>query len=380
MRVAVFGLTVTSSFGNGHATLWRGLCRGLDELGHRVVFFERDVWYYARHRDVDAVPGCELVLYRDWEEVRPRAEAEVAAADAAVVTSYCPDALAATALARTAPLSVFYDMDTPVTLRHLARGEEVPWLGPRGLAEFDLVLSFTGGRSLTELRERLGARRLAPLYGSVDPASHRPVPSDPELAGDLSYLGTYAADRQEGVEALFLGPARRLPERRFVLGGSLYPEGIAWPSNLLRVRHVPPGRHPAFYCSSPATLNVTRGPMAENGYCPSPRLFEAAACGVPVVSDVWPGLETFFEPGREILLAESTDDVVGAVELGPERLARIGAAARDRVLAEHTARRRAEELVSLIESPPPEHRAVPVAAGAEERGDGAKAAGRQVEA
>lgn len=377
MRLAVFGLTVTSSFGNGHATLWRGLCRGLDELGHRVVFFERDVPYYARHRDVEEVPGCELVLYRDWEELRPRAEAEVAGADAAIVTSYCPDGLGATALARRARVAVFYDMDTPVTLRHLARGEEVPWLGPRGLADFDLVLSFTGGRSLAELRDRLGARRLAPLYGSVDPASHRPVAPDPELAGDLSYLGTYAADRQEGVEGLFLEPARRLPQRRFVLGGSLYPETIDWPGNVLRVRHVPPPRHPAFYGSSPVTLNVTRGPMAENGYCPSGRLFEAAACGVPVVSDVWPGLESFFEPGREILLAEGTDDVIGAVELGPERLARIGAAARERVLAEHTARRRAEELVGFIESPPAEARSL---ARPEPVEGGAEAALRQVEA
>ncbi|MFP3940011.1 MAG: glycosyltransferase [Thermoanaerobaculia bacterium] len=380
MKLAVFGLTVTSSFGNGHATLWRGLCRGLDQLGHRVVFFEKDVSYYARHRDVEEVPGCELVLYRDWEEVRPRAETAVGAADAAMVTSYCPDALAATALARRSPLAVFYDMDTPVTLRHLARGEEVPWVGPRGLAEFDLVLSFTGGRSLAELRDRLGARRLAPLYGSVDPESHRPVPADPDLAGDLSYLGTYAADRQEGVERLFLEPARRRPERRFVLGGSLYPETIDWPGNVLRVRHVPPPRHPAFYCSSPATLNVTRGPMAENGYCPSGRLFEAAACGVPVVSDVWPGLETFFEPGREILLARSTDDVVGAVELGPERLARIGAAARERVLAEHTARRRAEELVALLESPLPEPRRVPRGETVDGRPEAAESARRRVEA
>lgn len=350
MKLVIFGLTVSSSWANGHATLWRGLIRALGARGHRVIFFERDVPYYASHRDRNEVEGGELVLYPEWEVVRPLAERHLADADVGMLTSYCPDALAAAELILSSPVPVraFYDMDTPVTLARLERGEPVPYIGPRGLGDFDLVLSYTGGGALVELERRLGARRVAPLYGSVDTEVHRPVAPHPEYRADLSYLGTYSADRQEALEALFLEPAARLPERRFVLGGSQYPPEFAWRPNIFYKRHVPPPDHPAFYCSSPLALNVTRRPMARMGFCPSGRLFEAAACGVPVLSDEWEGLDEFFEPGREILIARDTDEAVAALELPREELARIGAAARERALAEHTAELRALELEALL--------------------------------
>lgn len=352
MKVVIFGLTVSSSWGNGHATLWRGLIRALGARGHEVVFFERDVTYYAAHRDQHEVRGGELRLYRDWDEVRPEAERELAEADVGMVTSYCPDGIAAAdlVLASRAAARVFYDLDTPVTLARLEAGGSVPYIGPRGLGDFDLVLSFTGGAALDKLRHRLGARRVVPLYGSVDPEVHRPVPPHPEYRADLSYLGTYSADRQEMLAELFLEPARRLPERRFIIGGSLYPADFAWSPNIHYKRHIPPPDHPAFYCSSPLALNVTRRPMAQMGYCPSGRLFEAAACGVPVVSDPWEGLAECFEPGREILLAHDADDVVAALSLSQEELTRIGLAARERALAEHTAERRALDLERILEN------------------------------
>lgn len=351
MKVVIFGLTVSSSWGNGHATLWRGLIRALGGRGHEVIFFERDVPYYASHRDQDRVQGGELRLYRKWEEVRPEAERQLAEADVGMVTSYCPDAIAAAdlVLASRAAVRVFYDLDTPVTLARLEAGEDVPYIGPRGLGDFDLVLSYTGGLALEELRRLLGARRVVPLYGSVDPEVHRPVPPHPEYRADLSYLGTYSEDRQDMLAELFLEPARRLPSRRFMIGGSLYPSDFAWSPNIHYKRHIPPPDHPAFYCSSPLALNVTRRPMARMGYCPSGRLFEAAACGVPVVSDPWEGLEACFEPGREIILARSADDVVAALALPREELARLGAAARARALDEHTAERRAIELEEALE-------------------------------
>ncbi|HJX27323.1 MAG TPA: glycosyltransferase, partial [Thermoanaerobaculia bacterium] len=197
MKLVIFGLTLSSSWGNGHATIWRGLCRALARLGHQVVFFERDVPYYASQRDLTELPGTDLCLYPSWEEVLPRAQREMADADVAMVTSYCPDGIAATDLVLDAdnPRRVFYDLDTPVTLARLEAGEPVPYIGPRGLSGFDLVLSYTGGAALTELSERLGARRVAPLYGSVDPEVHRPSAPLPQYQSDLSYLGTYAADR-----------------------------------------------------------------------------------------------------------------------------------------------------------------------------------------
>jgi len=351
MRLVVFGLTITSSWGNGHATLWRGLARGLARRGHRLTFFERDVPYYARHRDFTDLREGALHLYTRWEDAAALAARELAEADCAMVTSYCPDGAAASelVLASPIPLRVFYDMDTPVTLERARAGETVEYLLPGGLAGFDLALSFTGGEALRELERRLGARRALPLYGSVDPTVHRPVAPLEPFRADLSYLGTFAANRQAALERLFVEPARRRPHRTFVIGGSMYDTGFPWRANIKYVDHLPPADHPAFYGSAPLTLNITRAPMAAMGYCPSGRLFEAAACGTPALSDTWEGLETFFEPGREILVARTTNDALAALDLGPERLSRIGRAARERVLAGHTADHRAEELVTLLE-------------------------------
>jgi spore maturation protein CgeB/dTDP-glucose pyrophosphorylase len=342
MKLVIFGLTVSSSWGNGHATLWRALCRALAGRGHRVVFFERDVPYYARHRDLTALPGLQLYLYAGWEGALPLARQHLADADVAMVTSYCPDGIAAAdlVLSSPTPLRVFYDMDTPVTLTRLRAEEQVDYLSPHGLGDFDLVLSFTGGVALEELKTRLGARRVAPLYGSVDPEVHRPVPATDAYRADLSYLGTYAEDRQPTLNALFIEAARRLPRRRFVIGGALYPQGFPWAENIFFVHHLPPAEHPAFFSSSRLTLNVTRRAMAQMGHCPSGRLFEAAACGVPVLSDWWEGLDEFFAPGREILIARATEDTIGALQLPDEQLARIARLARQRVFDEHTAGRR----------------------------------------
>jgi spore maturation protein CgeB len=274
-------------------------------------------------------------------------------ADAGLVTSYCPDGVAAAELVLSAPVGVraFYDLDTPVTLASLREGRSPPYIGPRGLSDFDLVLSYTGGPALFELTRALGARRVVPLYGSVDPDLHRParVVDTASRRADLSYLGTYAEDRQATLDALFIEPARRLPHLRFLIGGAQYPQGFPWTDNLFFRRHVPPAEHPAFYAASRLTLNVTRRPMAEMGYCPSGRLFEAAACGTPILSDWWEGLDGFFEPGAEVLVARTTGEAVGAIGLPDEQLSRIARCARERALDEHTADRRARELESALD-------------------------------
>jgi spore maturation protein CgeB len=351
VKLVVFGLTISSSWANGHATLWRGLASGLARLGHSVTFFERDLPFYAPHRDLIEVPGGQLCLYRDWEEALPQARGVLAGCDVAMVTSYCPDGAAAGELVASsrAPLKVFYDMDTPVTLERALQGGPVEYVGARGLRDYDLVLSFTGGEALAALRDLLGARRTATLYGSVDPSVHHPVARQENYQSDLSYLGTYAANRQQALETLFLDPARRLPARKFVIGGAQYPADFPWLPNVFFVRHLPPSEHPAFYCSSALTLNVTRAPMAAMGWCPSGRLFEAAACGTPVLSDDWPGLENFFTPGEEILVARTAAEAQEALARTPAELERIGRAARDRALSDHTADQRARELVELVE-------------------------------
>jgi spore maturation protein CgeB len=350
MKLVVFGLTITSSWGNGHATLWRALCRALVLRGHRVVFFERDVPWYAEARDLTRCAGVEIALYADWEQARHLVDAHLRDADVAMVTSYCPDGVAASnaVLSSKAAARVFYDLDTPVTLDRLRAGERPSYLPPQGLGGFDLVLSYTGGAALNRLKSELGARRVAPLYGSVDPGLHRPGPATPAYRADLSYLGTYAADRQAALEALLVEPARRQPERRFVIGGSQYPDAFPWAPNIFFVRHMPPPEHPAFFSSSRLTLNVTRRAMAALGYCPSGRLFEAAACGTPILSDWWEGIDRFYAPGSEILIARSTEDAVAAINLSDSELRQVAQAARERTLAEHTADHRARDLEQAL--------------------------------
>lgn len=352
MKIVIFGLTISSSWGNGHATLWRALCRALASRGHTTMFFERDVPYYAAHRDLAVLSDGELVLYGSWDDAIATARRALADADVGIVTSYCADAISATELLLDSPAGIkaFYDMDTPITLGELRRGRNVGYIGRRGLSNFDLVLSYTGGRALRELVERLGARRVVTLYGSADPEVHHPAPTVDWCRGDLSYLGTYAEDRQAALRELLVEPARQLRDCRFVIAGAQYPEGFPWNPNIYFVRHLAPGEHAAFYSSSRLTLNVTRRDMAEMGYCPSGRLFEAAACATAVVSDWWEGLDQFFTPGEEILVAHRAEDVISALRLPEEVVRRIAAAARERALDEHTPERRAIEFEAAVES------------------------------
>jgi spore maturation protein CgeB len=336
MRIVLLGLSVSSSWANGHATNYRGLCRALLARGHDVLFLERDRPWYAAARDFDA-PWVRL-----YDSVAELAEYEedVRAADLVLVGSFVPDGVEvgewALATAAGGPVA-FWDIDTPVTAAKLAAGDE-EYLSRELVGRYDLYLSFTSG----PLLDRIGARRPRPFHCLVDAEHYRPVGAPKQWA--LGYLGTYSRDRQEALDRLLCAPAAARPEERFVVAGSQFPDELAWPPNVERFDHVAPAEHPRFYASQRMTLNVTRGPMAEAGWSPSVRLFEAAACGVPVVSDPWEGLETFFRPGAEILVATGPEDVFGFLHLPADELAAIGRRARARVLAEHTAERRAEQL------------------------------------
>ena len=347
LEITVFGLSITSSWGNGHATTWRALLRALAARGHRITFLERDAPWYRAHRDLPAASYCNIHLYRDLAELKRRFAGRVAESDVVVLGSFVPDGVAVArwlqAIAR--GVTAFYDIDTPVTLARLARGDH-EYLSPDMIPRFDLYLSFAGGPSLTRLERRFGAKRARALYCAVDPEVYRPL----ALSGhfDLGYLGTYSADRQPAVERLLIEPARTLPERAFVVAGPQYPTGLAWPGNVARLDHVPPDRHPEFYNRLRFTLNVTRADMVEAGWSPSVRLFEAAACGIPIISDDWPGLDEFLVPGREILIAHSTAEVVRYLTLGAQERAKIAAAARARVLRAHTAARRARQFESYL--------------------------------
>lgn len=350
MNFVVFGLSISSSWGNGHATIWRGLITALTKMKHEVTFFEKDVSYYAQNRDFEKLAGLNLILYNNWNEIKKDAENKIKQCDASIVTSYCPDAIVASELIFSSSnrVKVFYDLDTPVTLKNIEKGMWPPYILRSGLSNFDIVLSYTGGIALDKLKEVLGAKITFPLYGSADPLLHYPTCRMDKYYSDLSYLGTFAADRQEKIEELFVKPARLLKNKRFVLAGAQYPDNFPWTDNIYFIPHVAPPEHSCFYSSSTFTLNVTRSAMAEMGYCASGRLFEAALCEIPVLSDWWVGMDTFFYPGEEIVLVKSSNDVIEALCMSKKKRQALGKAARRRVLREHTAEKRAQELIGIL--------------------------------
>ncbi|MCU1353948.1 MAG: hypothetical protein JWM05_3157 [Acidimicrobiales bacterium] len=341
-RTVILGLSITSSWANGHATGFRALVAALARRGHDVLFLERDLPWYAAHRDQRRPRHGRVALYRSLPDLVGRFGADVAAADLVVVGSYVPDGLAIGRWVTQVATGVhaFYDIDTPVTLAALDRGR-CTYLDRDLVAAFDLYLSFTAGPTLTRL-EDLGARRAVAFPCFADPAAHRPEPV--AARWDLGYLGTYEVDRQPALERLLIEPARRRPDLRFVVAGSRYPDALDWPPNVERIGHVPPAEHNAFYAAQRFTLNVTRADMVRAGWSPSVRLFEAAACGVPVISDRWDGLGAFFADD-EIVVADGTEEVLATLDgASAADAAGVGARARRRVLDAHTADHRAAQL------------------------------------
>ena len=349
LRVVVLGLSITSSWGNGHATNFRALVRAMAGRGHDVLFLERDVPWYAEHRDLPDPPYGRTELYGSLEQLRDEHGTAVAEADLVVVGSYVPEGVEVGRWVQETADGVraFYDIDTPVTLAALSRGE-CDYLVPELIPGYDLYLSFTGGPTLDHLEQVLGSPCARTFYCLVDETAYAPAAVD--RTWTLGYLGTWSADRQPVLDELLVEPARSRPDEAFVVAGPQYPADIVWPANVERVEHLPPAEHVAFYNAQQLTLNVTRADMVRAGWSPSVRLFEAAACGVPVLSDWWEGLDAFFTPGEEILVARSAAEVVAHLDaVDEERRDRIGAAARRRVLAEHTAEHRVDELEGHVE-------------------------------
>jgi spore maturation protein CgeB len=345
MKLVVLGLSLSSSWGNGHATTFRALLKAYAARGHQILFLERDVPWYATNRDFAEPDWCTLRFYADLPALDQWRD-EIAAADAVIVGSYVPDGVeVARIVQRTARgVTAFYDIDTPVTLAKLERGD-FEYLSPDVIPGYDLYLSFTGGPTLRRIEQSYGSPAARALYCSVDPDNYRPL--DVPKKWDLSYLGTYSDDRQPTLERLLIEPARRLPHLNFVVAGPQYPGGIDWPANVERIDHCPPADHAEFYSASRFTLNVTRADMIAAGWSPSVRLFEAGACGVPVISDRWEGIDDLLRPGREIILADTADDVIRALSTDA---AAIGSAARSRILSAHTAAHRAAELETYLTS------------------------------
>ncbi len=350
MKIVICGLSITSSWGNGHATTFRALARALHGRGHEVTFFERDLEWYASNRDMPEPPFCRVHVYEQWKDILTMLRRELNMADAAMVGSFFPDGVPAIdeMLGSSAGVKAFYDIDTPITVSKLKAGD-AEYLRRDQIPELDVYFSFTGGPMLHELESHFGAPRAVPLYCSFDPDRYRSLEPDLRYKCDLSYMGTYALDRQLKFEELFCKPAQALPEKEFLLAGPQYPPDFKCPGNVRRIIHLEPEFHPYFYSSSLFTLNLTRREMVDAGYSPSVRLFEAAGCGSAIISDVWPGIESFFEPNREILLATSCADVRSFLEtLSASDAQEIGRKAQERVLDEHSATQRAIEFEQAV--------------------------------
>lgn len=339
MKLVVLGLSLSSSWGNGHATTFRALLSAFAARGHDMLFLERDRPWFADHRDLPDPHFGQLELYAELADLA-RWRGRIADADAVMVGSFVPDGVAVAQFVQhhARGTTCFYDIDTPVTLAKLARGD-FEYLSPEVIPGFDIYFSFTGGPTLRRIEQDFGSPSARALYCSVDDDSYRPLGVPKRW--DLSYLGTYSPDRQPTLERLLLEPARRCPDMRFAVAGAQYPASIDWPANVERIDHLPPAEHPRFYSESRWTLNVTRADMIAAGWSPSVRLFEAGACGTPIISDHWTGIDELFGPGSEVILADNPVDVVDALRTDGSA---IGEAARQRVLSRHTASHRARQL------------------------------------
>ncbi|MDB5604063.1 MAG: hypothetical protein JWP25_963 [Bradyrhizobium sp.] len=343
LKIVIIGLSITSSWGNGHATTYRALAKALSKRGHSVCFLERDVPWYREHRDLPKADYCRIDLYGSLPELARRHAEHVRDADLVILGSYVPDGIAIGEwlTARATGVTAFYDIDTPVTLAGLETNK-VSYVSPGLIPRFDIYISFSGGPALGIIQDLYGSPLARALYCSADCDN---ISSAGAPTWSLGYLGTYSEDRQPSLEKLLLAPALLLEDHSFVVAGPKYPEGVEWPTNVTYIPHLPPNEHPSFYGSQRYALNVTRADMKALGFSPSVRLFEAAARGTPVISDDWPGMETVFTPGKEILVAAESRDVVQILRDLPEECRlRIAENARARLLKEHTPDHRARQL------------------------------------
>jgi len=345
MKIVFIGLTISSSWGNGHATTYRALLEELVNIGHDVYFLEHDMPYYAKERDFSSGQPYSLIFYSSVEDLQSSYYKLVSEADLVIVGSYVHQGpqVIDWVLDTATNSCAFYDIDTPVTLDKLENGD-YEYLRPDQISEFDFYLSFSGGKALQILENEYQAKKALPLYCAVNPAIYRPLDSQKKwLAG---YLGTYSEDRQRNLELLLIKTAEILENNEFVIAGPGFPDADEWPENIEWIDHLSPEFHIKFYNSQVCTINVTRKAMRNLGHSPSIRLFEAAACGIPIISDEWEGLSDFFEPEKEIFICNTTLQVIQLLEsLSVEELLKVGEAARERVLKEHTAAHRANQLV-----------------------------------
>ena len=351
MKIAFYGSSLLSSYWNGAATYYRGLLHALAAFGHEITFFEPDAFDRQAHRDIDIPDWCRVCVYPATPAALRRVVTAAGAADVVVKASgvgYEDDALLDGVVKAAAPgaVRIFLDVDAPATLAAMDADPAHPVR--QALARLDMVLTYGGGEPVVAAYRGFGARDCVPIYNALDPATHHPVPPEPRFAADLGFLGNRLPDREARVATFLFDAAARLPEARFLLGGSGWLQD-AVPANVAVLGHIPTADHNAFNVTPRAVLNISRADMAATGFSPATRVFEAAGAGACLATDPWRGIELFLQPGREVLVVRDGADLAEMLRaLTPERAREIGDNARARVLAEHTYDRRAAQLDSLL--------------------------------
>lgn len=353
MRIAFFGSSLVSAYWNGACTYYRGIVRALHARGHEVVFYEPDAFDRQAHRDIADPPWARVIVYQPRDERAVR-DLVAGAAEADVVVKASGvgvyDAVLEEAVAELEgpEARIFWDVDAPATLTSMEADPENPLRELVG--RYEMVFTYGGGRPAIDRYLALGARSCTPIYNALDPATHHPEPPRADLACDLAFLGNRLPDREARVEEFFFGAAEALPSSAFMLGGNGWEDRAAGLANVRYLGHVPPGEHNALNRSALAVLNVSRESMAANGFSPATRVFEAAGAGACLLTDEWEGIGEFLTPGEEVLVARDGAEVAELLEgLDPARARAIGAAALERVLAEHTYERRAEQVEAILE-------------------------------
>lgn len=352
MKIAFFASSLVSAYWNGAATYYRGIIRALNERGHQVTFYEPDAYDRQQHRDIEPPPWAEVVVYENSEDAAMRCIDAAKGADLVVKASgvgVFDELLEAAVLNLQKPgtLVAFWDVDAPATLDRVQSNPDDAFrpLIPR----YDMVFTYGGGKPVVDAYKYLGAQDCVPIYNALDPATHHPVQPDSRFDADLGFLGNRLPDREARVEQFFLKAAEELPEKRFLLGGNGWHDK-ALPQNVRNLGHVYTADHNAFNCTPRAVLNISRESMARYGFSPATRVFEAAGAASCLISDSWEGIETFFEPDTELLVARDGHEVAEHVRrLTPERAHSIGQAAYKRALAEHTYSHRAAEVERVLD-------------------------------
>jgi len=350
MKMAFYGSSLLSSYWNGAATYYRGMLGELAKLGWEVTFYEPDAFERQQHRDIEPPAWAEVVVYDATPDALRAVMARAAEADVVVKASgvgvFDTELLGVMQTARLDAVRIFWDVDAPATLAELREDADHPL--HKVLPELDFVFTYGGGDPVIDAYLAMGARRCVPIYNALDPPTHFPVPAEPRFAYDLALLANRLPDRERRIEHFFLEPAHLTPERRFLLGGSGWADK-PMPANVAAIGHVGTAEHNAFNCSPLAVLNVARDSMAEVGFSPATRVFEAAGAGACIITDAWEGVELFLEPGAEILVARDGREVSEHLAaLTPERSRAIGEAARQRVLRDHTYAQRAAQADALL--------------------------------